>query len=56
MGFSGPIGLNHLAIDAAMERMGVKDRLGCFGKITQGSAERQSLEDWWIERMNGDKE
>ena len=52
MGFNGPITLNHLAIDAAMERMGIKDRQDCFNRITQShSDKRPSLGNWWIDRI-----
>jgi len=45
MGMNGPIDMNHLAIDSAIEREGIRDRRGCFGKLL-------ILGRWWIERVN----
>lgn len=43
VGFSGPIDLNHLAVEAAMRREGITDK-ACFGKVCK-------LGFWWIERI-----
>ena len=43
MGMDGPIELNHLAIDAAIEREGINGK-ACFGKIC-------ILGNWWINRI-----
>ena len=43
MGFNGPITLNHLAIDAAMNREGIGGK-ACFEKIC-------ILGNWWIDRI-----
>ena len=43
MGFSGPVDLNHLAIDAAMRRRGIEGQ-GVFNKVL-------ILGHWWIERI-----
>jgi len=44
MGPGGPIDINHLAIDAAMQREGIEGR-ECFNKVA-------SLGRWWLERVN----
>ena len=43
MGFNGPVDLNHLAVEAAIEREGIRDRKGCFNKVVR-------LGYWWINR------
>lgn len=43
MGFDGPIDLNHLAIEAAMQREGVTDR-ACFERVC-------ALGRWWIQKL-----
>ena len=43
MGGSGPIDLNHLAIEAAMRREGVEGK-ACFDKVCV-------LGRWWINRI-----
>ena len=41
MSINGPVDLNHLAIDAAMQRKGIVGQ-GCFNKVL-------NLAHWWIE-------
>lgn len=50
MGFSGPVDLNHLAIEAAMRREGipVTDK-ACFDRVCR-------LGWWWIERLQEKKD
>lgn len=48
MSFSGPVDLNHLAIDAAMIREGVTGK-DVFGRVCR-------LGQWWIERLREKKE
>ena len=40
----GPIDINHLAIDSAIERKGVTDKDKCFNKV-------MTLSRWWIDRI-----
>ena len=41
----GPIAINHLAIDAAMDREDIEDRKDCFNKV-------ERLCEWWLNRVN----
>ena len=45
MGVNGPVDINHLAVHAAMELYGVKNRRECFGKVMR-------LNYWWIDRIS----
>ena len=45
MGSNGPIDINHLAIDSAIEREGIRDRRDCFSRML-------ILGRWWLERVN----
>lgn len=52
MSMNGPVSINHVAIDNAINRRGIKGRQSCFDKITKTSSkERSSLADWWLERL-----
>ena len=48
MGVNGPIDLNHLAIDAAMQREGITGK-ECFYRVC-------TLGHWWMERMRENKD
>ena len=48
MGMNGPIEINHMAIDLAMNRHEVKGKKPCFDKVL-------ILGRWWIDRIRNAK-
>ena len=48
VGAAGPIDINHLAIHAAMELYGIKDRRECFEKVL-------TLAAWWMKRISEER-
>jgi hypothetical protein len=44
IGMSGPVDINHMAIHAAMDIYGVRDRRDCFEKVRR-------LARWWIGKI-----
>lgn len=45
LGMSGPVDINHLAIDAAMNRESIFNKSDCFRRVTM-------LGRWWIDRIS----
>jgi hypothetical protein len=45
MASGGPVDINHIAIDAAIDREGIKDHRECFNKVT-------AICGWWIKKVN----
>jgi hypothetical protein len=45
MASSGPVDINHVAIDAAIDREVIKDRRGCFNKVL-------TICGWWVKKVN----
>ena len=50
MSFGGVVDINHMAVDAAIKREGIKNQKACFNKVLK------ICREYWIPKLNEKKD